>query len=77
MLCQVPYSLHCNYAELRNFVEALRPRQIIPTVSCGVEADISVGLDQLCSDLAQDSAAGGDAWGSSAAYPTLLQRQGL
>ncbi|CAL5228362.1 g11480 [Coccomyxa viridis] len=72
---QVPYSLHSNYTELRSFVAALRPRQIIPTVSCGVEADVSVGLDQLCADLAHDSAASEDARGSAAAYPTLLQRK--
>ncbi len=76
LLCQVPYSLHSNYTELRSFVAALRPRQIIPTVSCGVEADVSVGLDQLCADLAHDSAASEDARGSAAAYPTLLQRRG-
>ena len=35
-----------------------------------------MGLDQLCSDLAHDSTADRDAWGSAAAVPTLLQRQG-
>ena len=44
----MPYSLHCNFSELRSFVAALRPRQLIPTVSHGVEADIDVGLEQLC-----------------------------
>ncbi len=35
-----------------------------------------MGLEQLCSDLAHDSTADRDAWGSAAALPTLLQRQG-
>ena len=56
MVCQVPYSLHCNYKELRSFISALRPRQIVPTVPRGVKGDISVGLEQLCADLAHDSA---------------------
>ena len=71
---QVPYSLHCNYSELRNLVAALRPLQVIPTVTHGVEADVSVGLDQLFSDLTPNSASGTTSRDSGVAPPALLQR---
>ena len=52
----MPYSLHCNFSELRSLVAALRPRQLIATVSHGVEADIDVGLEQLCSQASLQDA---------------------
>jgi len=71
---QVPYSLHCNYSELRNLIAVLRPLQVIPTVTHGVEADVSVGLDQLFSDLTHNSASGTMFRDSEVAPPALLQR---
>jgi hypothetical protein len=72
-LLQVPYSLHCNYSELRSFIAALRPRQVLPTVTHGVEAEVSVGLNQLCCDLV-DSTSSKACGVSGSAQPSLLQR---
>ena len=71
---QVPYSLHCNFTELRNFVSALRPRQLIPTVSHGVEAHIDVGLEQLCCDASLQDACMLASESVTAARPCLQQK---
>ena len=74
---QVPYSLHCNFNELRSFVAALRPRHVIPTVTCAVEADVSIGLDQLCSSLPLQSLQHPAFGAAGNTAPTILQRCGI
>ena len=70
----MPYSLHCNFSELRSFVAALRPRQLVATVSHGVEADINVGLEQLCSQTSLQDACMPASKSAMAAKACLPQR---
>ena len=70
----MPYSLHCNFTELRSFVAALRPRQLIATVSHGVEADIDVGLEQLCSQGSLQDTCMSESESAIAAKACLPQR---
>lgn len=50
-LAQVPYSLHSSFQELTSFVAALRPRQLIPTVSGAVDPDLPTDTCALFADL--------------------------
>jgi hypothetical protein len=40
-IAQVPYSLHCSFGELHDFVAALRPRSLVCTVSARIEPEVS------------------------------------
>ena len=51
VVTQVPYSLHCSHSELRAFVGALRPRQMVCTVSAHIEAEHSIDACTHFADL--------------------------
>ncbi|CAL8471325.1 g10867 [Coccomyxa elongata] len=51
LLFKVPYSLHSSFLELRSFVAALRPRQVIPTVSGLVDPALPTASCDLFADL--------------------------